>query len=203
MNFKFFLILALISLLSACGSAPPKPQNNVSLQEGFLAYANRLRAIQTWSLKGRLAVRAERGNGTLNILWDQDIDNYVIRFIAPFGQGAFDIRGFTDTVVFKDATGLVLVSPTAEELLENTMGLKVRLKGLAYWLRGIPEPGEPFNELVLDEKGRLQSLQQANVSVELSRYKKQGDYELPGKIKIKGDGFKLNLAIHNWDLNSE
>lgn len=192
--------MALISLLSSCAAPEKKSSQTESTQQDFIAYTNRLREIDAWSLKGRLGIRAEKGSGTLNLLWDQEQETYVIRFIAPFGQGAFDIRGFPDTVVLKDANGLVLVSPTAEELLENTMGLKFRLKGLAYWIRGIPEPERAFTDLKLDASGRLQSLTQSNVSIKLSRYSEQGGYQLPGKIKIKGDGFRLSLAIHSWDL---
>lgn len=201
MKTKIFLLLAFISLLSSCVTPEKKPLEVEQEQQDFIAYTERMHEVNTWSLKGRLAIRAEKGSGTLNLLWDQEKEQtYVIRFIAPFGQGAFDIRGFPETVVLKDASGLVLVSPTAEELLENTMGLKFRLKGLAYWVRGIPEPEQPFTELKLDEEGRLESLTQSNVSVKLSRYSEQGGYQLPGKIKIKGDSFRLSLAIHNWDL---
>lgn len=192
-----FLLLGL-SLLSAC-TQTPKIDSGVKTQL-WLEHQIVTSAIQSWDIKGRVAVKNEKESGTVTLFWNQLFSNYELRFVAPLGQGTYILTGSADGVVMKAPKDITIKADNAEQLLRDGLGWDVHLNGLKYWIRGLPEPEIKYSELLLDEQGRLTNLEQSGFNIRVSRYTEQDDISLPEKLTIKSDNIQLKVIIQNWTL---
>jgi outer membrane lipoprotein LolB len=197
-RFRLFLLCLIVSLISACAQLPEIDAGLKS--QLWLEHQLAVGEIQSWNVKARVAVKNDKGSGTVTLLWDQFISNYEIRFITPLGQGTYILTGAPDGVVMKGPKNKIMMADTAEQILREGLGWDVHLKGLKYWVRGLPEPGINYSELLLDEKGRLSNMEQSGFNVSVSRYTEQDGVSLPEKLTIKSDGLKLKVIIQSWKI---
>lgn len=187
-----------VTLLPACTQAP-KIDPNLKTQL-WLEHQILVSAIQSWKIKGRVAVKNTKESGTVSLFWDQKLSNYELRFIAPLGQGTYILTGSTTGVVMQAPKEMVIEAETPEQLLQEGMGWDVHLNGLKYWVRGLPEPDINYTDLLLDENGRLTNLEQSGFQISISSYTDHGNISLPEKIKIKSDNIQLKVAIQDWQI---
>jgi outer membrane lipoprotein LolB len=193
-----YLLLVITLLLSACAETPAvKPSSG--LESAWERHSRELDRLQVWKAKGRLAIQADEDGWTASIHWDQDHDNYRIRLIAPLGQGTYELTGSDEGVVMTTADNRILNARNPERLLEDNLGWQVRLSGLRYWILGLPEPGVDAEQVNFDNEGRLSDMQQAGWRVSVLRYIDTGGLQLPGKLFMHNDRFKLRLVIHEWE----
>lgn len=195
---RVFLLLLAVSLLSACAQAP-KIDSGLKTQL-WLEHQISISAIQSWGIKGRVAVKNGKESGTVALFWNQFLSNYEIRFVAPLGQGTYILTGSPDGVVMKAPQDTVIMADNAEQLLREGLGWDVRLNGLKYWVRGLPEPDIAYSELLLDDKGRLTNMDQSGFNVSVSRYTEQDNVSLPEKLTIKSDNIQLKVIIQSWEI---
>ncbi len=123
-----------------------------------------------------------------------------MRIVAPLGQGTYILTGSPEVVQMAGPDELLLTANTAEELKMQGLGWSVNLQGLRYWVRGLPQPDIAFNSLELDDKGRLDSIEQSGFNIDIQRYVEVGSQVLPEKIVISGRDVQLKLIIKNWQL---
>jgi outer membrane lipoprotein LolB len=194
---RLFLSLA-FSLLSACAQSP-KIEVGLKTQL-WLEHQIAVGAIQSWDIKGRVAVKNEKESGTVTLLWNQFLSNYELRFIAPLGQGTYVLTGTASRVAMKGPNHLDVVAETPEQILKQGLGWDIHLDGLRYWVRGLPEPKIKYSELLLDEKGRLTNMDQSGFNIKVSRYVEQEGISLPEKLTIESDNIRLKVIIQNWKL---
>ena len=76
------------------------------------------------------------------------------------------------------------------------------VKGLLYWMRGIPDPDLPPAKTTLDEFGRVQQMQQDGWRIRFKRYTDVQPYELPQKIFIDSADLKVKIFVDNWNIKS-
>lgn len=194
---RLFLFLA-VSLLSACAQSP-RIDSSLKTQL-WLAHQIAVSAIQSWNIKGRIAVKNDKNSGTVTLLWNQFLSNYELRFIAPLGQGAYILTGSPGDVAMKGPKNLHVIAETPEQILREGLGWDIHLDGLKYWVRGLPEPDIKYSALLLDDKGRLTNLDQSGFNVSVSRYTEQNGASLPEKLTIKDDNIKLKVIIQDWGI---
>jgi len=193
---RVFLLLLAFSLLSACAQSP-KVETGLKTQL-WLTHQLAVGAIQSWDIKGRVAVKNDKNSGTVTLLWNQFLSNYELRFIAPLGQGTYVLTGTASRVAMKGPNDLDVVADTPEQILKQGLGWDIHLDGLRYWVRGLPEPDIKYSALLLDEKGRLTNMEQSGFNINVSRYTEQEGLSLPEKLTIKSDKIKLKLIIQRW-----
>ena len=154
--------------------------------------------LNQWSIHGHLAVQAggEGWSATLN--WEQDHQDYTLRFIAPLGQGTYQLSGEEGNVKLVTADNKEYRATDAERLMQDNLGWNVPLHGLKYWVRGAPEPGVATDNLLLDEQGRMTDLQQSGWRISISRYGEFNGKELPSKLFMQNDRFQLRLVVLDW-----
>ena len=196
---QILLLLLAVSLLSACASQVARIDSGLKSQL-WLAHQITVSAIQSWNIKGRIAVKNEKESGTVALFWNQFISNYELRFVAPLGQGTYILSGSPGGVAMKGPNNKTIMAETAEQLLREGLGWDIHLNGLRYWIRGLPEPGINYSELMLDSKGRLTNMQQSGFNVSVSRYAEQDGIFLPEKLIIKSHRIQLKVIIQNWEI---
>ena len=158
--------------------------------------------LENWSIKGRLAIQAGDEGWSAALHWDQNDENYTMRFIAPLGQGTYQLHGDEQMVSFLNAKNELYQANDPEKLLLSNLGWSVPLHGLKYWIMGLPEPGISSDNLLLDELGRMTDLQQSGWRISISRYTDFHGTQLPSKLFMQNDRFKLRLVIQDWKTNS-
>jgi outer membrane lipoprotein LolB len=100
------------------------------------------------------------------------------------------------------ADGRVLSATDPEQLLAATMGIRIPVNGLIYWIRGLPDPHQQ-SELTGDKAGRLIRLEQNGWIIDYLRYEQIAGLELPTRIRARQNGLKVQLVINEWNLRSD
>ena len=199
---KKFIILSLVIYMAGCADIPiteseSKPDTNLT-DTRF----NDLYDLNGWALKGRIGIQTDKEGVTATLHWAQIGDRYQLRFIAPLSQGTYELKGNQNQVSLKTSNNEQFIAEDPEQLLLENVGWKVPLSGLHYWIRGIPEPNIKIDKMVKDEKGRIMDMEQAGWRISILRYTEVDKFELPGKLFLQNDRFKLRLVIQGWQTLS-
>lgn len=190
---KIYLLI-LLAFLAGCSDIPLRTESDIGLQ-------NQREQIKSWDLKGRLSLTSEKESGTVTFHWTQDQERYLMRFIAPLGQGTFALRGGEgDGVYLLTAKNKILHADDVETLLKQSVGWHVPVSGFRYWVRGLPEPGVELAGQQFDTQGRLIEMQQVDWKISIKRYIDVDGVDLPAKIFMHNDHFKLKLIVQIWDI---
>lgn len=195
---RFCALLTLMCLLTACATRPPVSEDE--RRQEWRRHSDRIASLTDWELKGRIAMRVEEEGWTASLHWRQERSSYVIRIIAPMGQGRYDLRGNASTVRLRMPDNRLLYAEDAQTLLRDNLGWQVPVRGLVYWVRGLPAPDSTADTLKLNKQGRLQELQQDGWRIYYDRYGLfSGGLTLPEKLTIERPGLRLRLLIHTWE----
>lgn len=199
---KQLLLLAVILVLSACSTSPPRqsvadPEKR--WQERKLALAD----INDWFLQGRVAIVNSDEAWHLNMNWQRHADKYILDLSGPFGAGHAQLTGSAAGVMLLDADMNSFYADSPDRLLYETTQLRMPVKSLLYWMRGLPDRELKNDKHLLDAYGRLAQLQQDGWRVRFRSYVDIDQYELPQKIFIDGHHLTVKIFIDEWDLKSK
>jgi len=196
--------------LAGCTTSPKLP--DVELERLWQQHRQSLVEQTEWTLAARVAGHSEDDGWSGKITWVQGDADFQIHFQAPFGQGAVQLTGGPEQVEMRISDGQVFVAEDAESLLFRQLGWHMPLKGLRYWVLGLPMPTpgaantyESSNiddevELTFDDVGRLARLRQAQWQVDYSGYRSVDGLMLPKKVYLENDTFSLRLVIDRWQF---
>lgn len=178
---QFLCCIALI-FLSACTNLLPFKEHQAS--QNWEDTKKALSAMQSWSLQGRIAARNENESGSASLYWQQQSENYNIRIIAAFGRGSLELEGDAAGVSMRDKEGQLLQAGSPEELMMQSLGWRVPVRGLQYWVRGLPDPNSQPDTILFDDEARISELRQQGWEVSYARYVEVGDLHLPKKLSL-------------------
>ncbi len=155
--------------------------------------------LDTWDIHARSALKLESGVYNIDIRWRRQAENATILLEAPFGQGVFRIESdASGKFRLRLPDGGVFEDNSPEALLEGMMGWSLPISGLEYWIRGVPRPGTDYTHR-LDSKGRARSIKQDKWSIGyLDYFARQGNLQLPRRVKLTGDNVTFKLIIERW-----
>lgn len=195
----YLSVMALFLIQVSCGYMPLTTSH---MPDNWMQEVAQKQRLSAWKLTGHFGVLTENNGGSLDIFWNQQGDDYKIRMIAAMGQGAVLIRGNAHGVMLKTRDG-ESYAEDVDELLFTRLGMKVPLSGMHHWLRGIPVDGQPTKKTLWDEQGQLYKLVQDGWNIEMSAYKKVGDYILPHDFYLERDDqpeLEIRFKIRQWTL---
>jgi outer membrane lipoprotein LolB len=194
------LVLLLPVLLLSCSSLPELTTTEPVDWPDTLEHRQQ---ISSWKIQGKLGVQTEDNGGSLDLFWNQAVENYSIRLIAPMGQGTILIRGHAQGVHVKTADG-EQYAEDADALLASNLGVNMPVKGLRDWLRGVPMKDKTIVRQSWDKNGQLYKLVQDGWNVEMSNYKKVGEHQLPHDFFLGRDDrpeLGIRLLIRRWTIS--
>lgn len=196
-------------LLSACVTVEKHqlpPGSEISQQAAWEVHRANVQALKTWKLKGRVAGKSNKQGFRAGVRWNQMQDNFVIDLHGPLGRKVAVITAAQGNVQLKTSKGENYQAKDPEELMQRLFGYSLPVNGLQYWLLGIPDPspklGQSNSDLILDEHGRLQQLDQAGWLIDYKRYH-EGVPALPALIQISNPTLNANIKIDAWTLESQ
>ena len=206
-------VAALAVLAAGCATAPsPPPVENPAAV--WQARQAALRTMTSWTLQGRLAMRAAKEGWQAEVAWVRDGERQQIDLSGPLGRGHLRLTQDMNGAELRDADQKTWRAKNAQQLLYRTTGWLVPLDGLDYWILGLPAPGSAAN-LELDDQGRLKTLDQSGWDIRFLQYAHEGALDLPNKIFIKrqddlnaidasrNHSLEVRLIIEHWTLTGE
>lgn len=195
---RLIFLLAVLSL-TACTTTPP----HVFVADPGKKWEQRkteLSKINDWYLNGRVAIINGQESWHLTMEWQRHDDKYILDLSGPFGAGHAQLTGTNDGVVLVDSDQNYFYADSPDRLLREVTGLRMPVKSLLYWMRGLPNWNIKKEKQQLDEFGRLALLQQDGWRVRFKRYIDVDKHELPQKIFIDGFDLKVKIFVDEWNL---
>lgn len=194
------LRLVLFSILFLGGCAAQQLITEADKLHDWRVHQSKLAGLNQWVLRGRIAIRVDKEGWTATLHWRQQQNSYSLRLIAPLGQGSYELTGNDRTVTLRTADNRVVYADNPEMLLQQNLGWQLPVSGLAYWIRGLPEPGLATDRLLLDNNGRARDISQAGWRVTYSDYMISKGYELPEKLTMQHEKLRIRLVIQDWEF---
>lgn len=190
-------VLVLVLTLPGCALRPPQPEP-VADQA---ARRDRLLALESWDLRGRIAVRAGSDGGQGDLEWRQQGEHTRIRLSGPFGAGAWQLDWDPQSVTVSGRDGTVTRRWTGADattqFLEEQLGWSFPAVSTRYWLLGLSDPGAAALETRAAD-GRLAVLEQSGWTVRYERYIEVAGLAMPAKIVLENARARLRVVIDRW-----
>ncbi|OYY94125.1 MAG: outer membrane lipoprotein LolB [Hydrogenophilales bacterium 28-61-23] len=151
-------------------------------------------------LDGRVSVKAGEESFSGGLVWRRDVADEELLLRTPLGQGIAELRGGPAGMELKDAEGRLFYAADADALVRKALGLELPLRGLAWWVVGLPRPAATYRARP-DADGRLGELEQDGWLIYFSRYELHNNQFHPGKLVARrGDDLEVRLVIDSWKL---
>ena len=185
--------------LTSCATSN---NNEGPTDPNWLQHQQSVLELSDWQLSGRLNVRQQKASETVSINWQQQKENFEIRFSGTLGLGAVQVHGSPNEVVVEKAGAEAVVLPDLQALTQNYLGYDFPAAQLLYWVRGVPAPAGIVST-TLDTNLMLGTLIQADTTgrrweLTYDRYEQVGDVWLPGRIRVKSEDIELTFLVSEW-----
>ncbi len=188
----------LMFVVTACatttGTDSYTPINSIEQQRITQLRRTNLEPINTWNIKGRLAITYADDGFTAGLNWKQYKDQFTISLIDPLGRTAARLNG-NDIGVELAAQGKTYKARNAAELMRANLGWALPLDSLYHWSKGIPDPNHSLTAVGYDTVGRPITLIQDGWQVDFKRYSNDEVLAWPRHISIIRPDFKAKLVI--------
>lgn len=207
MLIKNFRLALVVLALSGCVSAPSKPVVKLDpeqLRTQWLQKQEKLSRLNTWSIKGKAAVRSASESGTVSLFWQQAPNDFQLKLVAPFGRGTLDIQSDERGVKMLDAKGREHRAATAQGLVWTKTGWEIPFEDMQGWVLGLAD--DPANATIkVDEQARTLGFTSKGWKVTYPAYREvdtpQGTMYLPRKVYISSRDLVVKLSIAQWKLD--
>ncbi|MBT5032305.1 MAG: outer membrane lipoprotein LolB [Proteobacteria bacterium] len=193
-----------VCLMSACASGVKVATEDAVFKtdrEWFRSAELQLKAVDSWTMRGRIAVRFDNKGETGSILWRESAAQQSVRLNGPFGAGAVELKVDALGAEITDRNGNSRRATNAQTLLFESTGWIVPVANLRYWLQGLPGP-EGIIEYRVNDKEQLVELLQGGWRVEYSTFKEFDGLILPARLTAhlsSSNDTKVRLVIDQWD----
>lgn len=203
-NFEFCRISAAVALLpvffSGCAILAPKGVDGVAVIAPS-EYDEAAQSLVDWSLQGRVVVRNETQGWHATLNWTQSRDDYQIDLSGPFGQGAVALEGDSEFMRAQLGGDEVPREGPPSQLLSEVVGWQVPVLSLRYWVLGLPDPSDHLSDRKWDAVGRPAALSQSGWNIEYSRYREDGLFPLPTRLRAARGEWSFKLVVDTWTFD--
>ena len=191
------VILLLAISLAACVQAPVEHRTAASWE----ARKHELTGLETWDIKGRIAVRTNDKSGSGSLYWAQRRDEYNLRVIAPFSGGVYELSGVAGEVSLRTPGNELLLAADPESLLYQTAGWRLPVSELVFWIRGLPAPSLQVDRLLFDDENRVSEMNQGGWFIRYNRYAGFNGMSMPSRLDLENGPLRVRLSVREWNLN--
>lgn len=157
--------------------------------------------MSSWRLQGRVGVQFRDESASFGISWlQQGNGQYEMNIKNPLTGSIVAYLNGSPSSVTLQANGKTYQDANAERLLQSQMGVSLPLDGMKYWVRGVPSPDSPVQQVKLDGQGRPQTLQQAGWVMEYTGWQSQDSNALPDKLNLTraAENTKVKVIAKDW-----
>lgn len=208
-------------LLVACATAPPQPtplpntderqdelasvdaaeESKARLEtERWQDHAGRVRELTRWKARGKVAYRLPEDGGSANLIWEQSGTQSELRLSGPLGAGSTRVRNDGPLIkVRRDGIERRYPADAAPWLPGGSL-MPIPIDAIHYWLRGIPDPTRPIDELGVED-GLARVIRQEGWRVAVEEYHNDAP-PLPKRLRIEAVevGLVLRTYLREWSI---
>lgn len=185
----FVAALLLVTGCTVAGNRAPAVLDAAALAE-----------LESWGLRGRVALNREGRGAQANVLWRQQGALAQLELSGPWGVGAERVRiEGGDVNLLSEGNWVSMCAPGMQIDELEMLCESAPLTSLPYWLRGLPDPGSPFTEYSSGQ-GAAREFRQDGWQIEVNSLARSGDLSVPRRLNISGPGASMKVAITNWEL---
>ena len=170
-----FLIGALLlSQLFGCASVTHKESDPSAMKGPSLSQLN------NWKIIGKLALKTPQKAQSINLVWQQQNNNYNLKLNGPLGFGSATIDGNQKQAAIQQGSKILTGTPI--QLGIELLGVPLSADTMQWWIKGLISPNHPkASNIVIQENSLISSFQQNGWQLEFSEYQAQDGYSLPKK----------------------
>lgn len=209
MFIKILRLVLPVLVLSGCVSAPNKSVVKLDPQQlrtQWLHNQEKLSRLDSWFIKGKAAVRSKSESGTVSLFWQQALNDFQLKLVAPFGRGTLDIQSDERGVKMLDAKGREHRAATAQGLVWMKTGWEIPFEDMQGWVVGLAD--DPANASIkVDAQARTLGFTSKGWSVTYPAYREvstpQGKMYLPRKVYISSKDLVVKLSIAQWQMHAD
>ncbi len=152
-------------------------------------------ADEPFSVEGRLSARRGGEGIAGSFVWVHAVDRDTITLDTPLGQTVARLSGSSGDARVELADGSVTEATDWEKLTQRTLGVPLPVSGLAWWLRGVPQPRAPAT-IEPDVAGRPVVLRQEGWEI-VYAYADAASRR-PSRMRLAWPDVEVRLAIDRW-----
>lgn len=186
------LLLVLALALTWLGGCAQLQTETATSQRVFTANSG----LDSWELRGRIAFSSSGQGHSGYLNWRQCGAGFEVRINGPLGSGAVKLVGAPYKVTLYEGNNPPLSAPTPEQLLADNYGWQLPLSQLNYWIRGIPNPDQPYR---LSADG----FRQSGWTLQFPRQTGVDGLTLPAKAIADNREARVTLVVQQWLLNPD
>jgi outer membrane lipoprotein LolB len=189
-------LLAAAALLAGCANLPVGSDGLDLAQRRA-----RLEAVESWEMRGRLAVATGDRSFQGSYRWRHTDGTLELTVRGPLGAGVLEVSGSTGALTVT-ARGDTRVLADPETQLSELLGWWLPVGSLHAWLLGFPDPS--FDAATqAGSDGTLASFDQRLWHVEYPTYQLAPDggdpaMLVPRRIDLTHEELRLRLTIDDW-----
>lgn len=147
-----------------------------------------------FELAGRLSARHGNEAAAASFRWTHRSDRDELVLVTPFGQTLAKLDGNDVLVRLELPDGRVAQAPDWEALTANVLGAPIPLRGLSWWVRGVPHPGSAHS-IERDADARAKVLHQDGWEIV---YAYGGDGARPSRLRLAYPDVEIRLVLDSF-----
>ena len=188
---------AALLVLAGCAVQPEAPYSGPGWEEHRAQAAS----ITQWQLSGKVALRWDGGAETASLDWLQQEAASEIDLSGPFGAGAVRITHQDQVLTVRRGGETEVYDSSTPETLAAASGWPIPVDGLPFWLRGLPDPEQALDGLVLQD-GRALEIRQGGWTISYTDYAPVAASSLPTAMELTHgrDAIRLRLVKGRWTV---
>lgn len=195
-----FLAVFAILVIQGCSTIPRETLPDGLLDERYAARASELTAVESWSLRARIAVSDARDGGSGSLRWSTEGPDSHMSFHGALGRGAWRLSSNPGGARLELADGSVYEARTVTELARLQLGWSVPVESLGWWVRGLQAPGDAERRL-LDVDGVPTSIVQHGWTIEFGGRRDVNGVPMPDRVTARQGERRVKLVIREWSLD--
>jgi len=187
--------LALLLLfLAACSALEPRREPT-----SWASHSAQLAALQQWTARGKVALRSADSAESAGLVWRQQGPATDLQLSGPLGVGATSIHSDGARLEIRRGDEQQILDVSTADAIRQSVGWDLPLQALAYWLKGLPAPGQSVQDMEFDpDTGLLRRLHQEDWEVRYQKYGEFGGVILPLRLQVSRGATEAKVLITHW-----
>lgn len=169
----------------------------------WMEHSARLRELDHWMARGKLALRTSDRAESASILWQQHGTDTHLQLSGPMGLNATTIHSDGRRMELRQGDTVRSWDISTPDAIAHSTGWDLPLHALPYWLKGLPFPDTAIQALELDPDATvLRRLRQDNWEILFEYYGLFEGLRLPTHMRIQRGTTRARMIIRDWQALS-
>lgn len=199
---KQFIILFLISILSACTSINDIPVGDKQQNQDIEARNKQVSALNTWTITGKIAFISEQKRQSATLHWQKNglEQTESLNLSTLFGIQVLSLKQQHNNVTL-EVDGQTYDTQNLDELIYTLTGLNLPTRAMSHWLKGLaylPSDKVIYHDTTQLPQSLTSSYNDKVWQVKYSKYHHIEQFQLAKQLTITQGDLRIKIVIHSW-----